>query len=61
MILAASPDNDMSGVLLRGVTVEGAVVLEELDLRLGGEVLVAEEDDAALCDEEGELVELGGC
>jgi hypothetical protein len=35
-------------VLLRGMSVESAVVLEEVDLLFNGKVLVAEENDAAL-------------
>ena len=60
MVFARTADDDVFLVLLRGVLVEGAVVREEGDLLLGGKVLVAEEDDAARGDEEGELVELGG-
>jgi hypothetical protein len=35
-----------------------AVVLSELELFLRAEVLITEEDDASLCDQEGELVSL---
>jgi hypothetical protein len=59
VVFAGTADDDVFLVFLGRVPVEGAVVFEEGDLLGGGEVLVAEEDDAALRDEEGEFVELG--
>jgi hypothetical protein len=43
------------------VNLNFTIILSKLELFLRTEVLVAEEDDAALCDEESELVSLLVC
>lgn len=60
VVFAAAFDDDVLLVLLRWVLVEDAVVLEELDLALGCEVLVAEEDNATLRNEKRQFVKLLG-
>jgi len=45
--------------LLRRMTVQRAIMLKELDLLIGGEVLVAEKHDSSLCDQQSQFVQLG--
>lgn len=48
----------MVAYLLRGMDIQFTQVLENLNLPLGRQVLVAEEDDAALVDEGSKFIEL---
>ena len=58
MVLGATLYDDMLLVLLRRMLVKYAVMLEQLDLLLSRQVLIAEEDNAALVYEKSQFVEL---
>jgi hypothetical protein len=58
MVLGAALNDDMLLVLLRRMLVKYAVMLEQLDLLLSRQVLIAEEDNAALVYEKSQFVEL---
>ena len=61
MIFDTALDDDMLLILLSWMLVQDAVVFEELDLSLGGKILVTEKDDSTLSHEKGELIKLLCC